>query len=143
MLTPRTTRGNWRKKKKRSPARNRSRFMRTIVPSTITSAIVPLIAEIDGDVIERRDLGLATPNQPTPVYTARRMNTKKLHEATAKRTLGSTSVSRELVPCSLSRGPTQFWDSVGLCGVLSGVGALICSKLLSCHRKMMPCSGTS
>ena len=59
--------------------------MRTIVTSTITAAVVPLMAEIDGHVVERRDLGLGTPNQLTPVYKARRMNTKKLHEATAKR----------------------------------------------------------
>ena len=114
--------------------------MRTTVTSTITAAIVPLIAEIDGDVIERRDLGRGTPNRLTHVYNAGRVNvrcqicvlhTKKLHEATAKRTLGSTSVSRELVLCSLSRGPTQFWDSARLCRVLSGVGSLICTG----HRK--------
>ena len=76
MLTPRTTRGNWRKTRKRSPARNRSGFMRTIVASTITAAIVPLIAEGDGDVTERGDLRLGTLNQLTPVSKARRMNVR-------------------------------------------------------------------
>ena len=41
--------------------------MRTIVASTITAAIVPLIGEIDGDVTERGGLRLRTLNQPTPV----------------------------------------------------------------------------
>ena len=54
--------------------------MRTIVASTITVAIVPLIAETDGDVTERRDLRLGTPNQLTHVYKARRMNVGQLSQ---------------------------------------------------------------
>ena len=50
--------------------------MRAIVTSTITVAIVPLIAETDGDVTERGGLRLGTPNQLTPVYKARRMNVR-------------------------------------------------------------------
>ena len=36
--------------------------------------LVPVIAETDGDVTERRDLRRGTPNQLTHVYKARRMN---------------------------------------------------------------------
>ena len=50
--------------------------MRTIVASTITVAIVPVIAETDGDVTERRDLRRGTPNQLTHVHKARRMNVR-------------------------------------------------------------------
>ena len=50
--------------------------MPTIVTSTITAALVALLAEIDGDVTERRDLRLRTPNELTPVYKARRMNVR-------------------------------------------------------------------
>ena len=50
--------------------------MRTIVTSTIAVCIVLLLAEIDGDVTERRDLRLGTANQLTPVYKARRMNVR-------------------------------------------------------------------
>ena len=64
------------KKEKRSPARNQSGFMRTIVTGTIAVCIVLLIAETGGDVTERRDLRLGTPNQLTPVYKARRMNVR-------------------------------------------------------------------
>ena len=50
--------------------------MRTIVTGTIAVCIVPLIKETGGDVTERRDLRLGTPNQLTPVYKARRMNVR-------------------------------------------------------------------
>ena len=50
--------------------------MRTKVASTITAALVALIAEIDGDVTERGDLRRGTPNQLTHVYKARRMNVR-------------------------------------------------------------------
>ena len=48
--------------------------MRTTVTSTITAVLVALLAEIDVDVTERRDLGLRTPNELTPVYKARGIN---------------------------------------------------------------------
>ena len=121
--------------------------MRTIVTSTITAAVAPLMTEIDGDVVERRDLGLATPNQLTPVYKARRMNTKKLHEATAKRTLGSTSVS--LGHSILRVSTVQFvaWaDSV--LGFSSPVRSFVRSRSTDMlqtsqlPQKMMPCHGT-
>ena len=48
--------------------------MPTTVTSTITAVLVALLAEIDVDVTERRDLGLRTPNELTPVYKARRIN---------------------------------------------------------------------
>ena len=48
--------------------------MRTIGTGTITVAIVALIAETDGDVTERRDLRLGTPNRLIHVYKAGRMN---------------------------------------------------------------------
>ena len=77
MLTPRTTRGNWRKKKKNGVQPEIDRDSCPIVTSTITAVLVaPLIAEIDGDVTERRDLRLRTPNELTPVYKARRMNVR-------------------------------------------------------------------
>ena len=50
--------------------------MRTTVASTITAAVAPLIAESDGDVTERGDLRLRTPNELTHVYKARRMNVR-------------------------------------------------------------------
>ena len=75
MLTPRTTRGNWRKKKNGvQPEIDRDSC--PMVTSTITAVLVALIAEIDGDVAERRDLRLRTPNELTPVYKARRMNVR-------------------------------------------------------------------
>ena len=89
--------------------------MSIIVTSTIVVPIVPLIVETDGDVTERRDLRLGTPRRPTHVYQARLMNvrcqilklhTKKLHEATANRTVGSASAS--LGHSNLRFGTMQF-----------------------------------
>ena len=50
--------------------------MRTTVTSTITACLVALIAEMDGDVTERGDLSLGTPNQLTHVHKAGRMNVR-------------------------------------------------------------------
>ena len=66
--------------------------MRTTVTSTITVCLVALIAEIDGNVTERGDLSLGTPNQ---MQTLDKHNAKVIRYS--RKSISSPLTSRELL----------------------------------------------
>ena len=127
--------------------------MPTTVTSTITAVLVALLAEIDVDVTERRDLGLRTPNELTPVYKARRINsvcsTRNNFTKRGERGPSEAQVCRWATPF-LRVGTTQFvaWaDSVLRFSLpVQGFVRSRSTDMLQASRrpqKMMPCSGTS